>query len=490
MPRLTLSPDSFVLFFLVFISFALLPPDASAQLTKPDFSIETYSIISSSGTTPFWLQSNRHGMFSTEGSQFLARLQAHGAEQFGGREGDRFTLRYGADFIARPGEQSTASFNQGYLRLDAWGLFLQAGRFHNTSPIHDDELGMGSLGVSGNATPIPQIRAGLSDWTSLPFTRDFIQVKGHIAHGWLGSRRFTENVWYHEKVGHARLGGSLPVNLYGGLAHYAVWGGTENPRFGDLSSSPSDFWKVFFVQGGDEDAPEPERLYMLGDHLGAWDFGMIYESSFFDATLYRQFPLETKDNLKLKSLQDALTGISIRFHDRNQTGFTLKGIVYEYLYTKWQDGPRVENEIDGVPCSQLPLGTCRDSGKGNENYYNHSIYRSGWSYQFRTIGNPLFRIRDDNLGIDNSRIVAHHIGLDTSLSSRIQSLLRLTYSRNYGTRSQPFESVKHQWSAQLQFTQSAVLGAYPVELYYGTAFDNGDLFGSQVGIITGIRLFL
>jgi hypothetical protein len=187
-------------------------------------SFETYGIVSSSGTTPFWLQSNRYGMFSTEGTQFLARFQAHGAEQFGGRNGNRFTLRYGADFIARPGEQSTASFNQGYLRLDAWGLFLQAGRFHNTSPIHDEELGMGSLGVSGNATPIPQIRAGLADWTSLPLTRDFIQIRAHMAHGWLGSRRFTSDVWYHEKVGHARFGGSFPLNLYGGLAHYAVWG--------------------------------------------------------------------------------------------------------------------------------------------------------------------------------------------------------------------------------------------------------------------------
>jgi hypothetical protein len=244
------------------------------------------------------------------------------------------------------------------------------------------------------------------------------------------------------------------------------------------------------VQGGDEDAPEPDRLYMLGDHLGAWDFGMIYEGSSFDATLYRQFPLETKDNLKLKSPQDALTGISIRLRDQGHAGFSLKGIVYEYLYTKWQDGPRVENEIDGVPCSQLPPETCRDSGKGNENYYNHSIYRSGWSHQYRTIGNPLFRLRSDNLGVDNNRIVAHHLGLNTSLSSQIQSLIRLTYSRNYGTWSQPFESVMHQWSAQVQFNHNVQLRRYPVQLNYGFALDNGDLIGSQAGVLMGIRFML
>jgi hypothetical protein len=56
------------------------------------------------------------------------------SKTFGGSDGDRFRLRYGADLIARPGPSSTLSFNQGYVRMDAWGLFLQAGRFHNFSP--------------------------------------------------------------------------------------------------------------------------------------------------------------------------------------------------------------------------------------------------------------------------------------------------------------------------------------------------------------------
>jgi hypothetical protein len=121
-------PHSLFLFLAsIIITCILLPQRADAQLTKPDMSFETYGVVSSSGTTPFWLQSNRHGMFAPDGSHILTRFQAHGLETFGGSDGDRFTLRYGADLIARPGSSSTLSFNQGYLRLDAWGLFLQAG---------------------------------------------------------------------------------------------------------------------------------------------------------------------------------------------------------------------------------------------------------------------------------------------------------------------------------------------------------------------------
>ena len=42
--------------------------DVSAQFRSPEISLETYGIVSSSGTTPFWLQSNRHGMFASNGS--------------------------------------------------------------------------------------------------------------------------------------------------------------------------------------------------------------------------------------------------------------------------------------------------------------------------------------------------------------------------------------------------------------------------------------
>lgn len=450
--------------------------------------IDVTGVVSSSGNTPFWIQSNRQGIYSNTGSQLLTRVQAHGSSFL--LENRNLTFSYGADLIARPGPQNTLSFNQGYVKLNYYGFELSGGRFHNSSPVHDSELGMGSLGVSGNALPVPQIRVGLPEWTGLPFTNDLIQIRGHTSHGWLGGDRYTDNVLYHEKVGHARLGGDFPFNLYGGIAHYAKWGGQNNPEYGDLPSDHSDFWRVFFARGGDEQtAPSVEADYMLGDHLGAWDFGFFLDLDQVSINFYRQHPIETKDNLKLKSLQDALNGLSFRFDE--SLGLPIRGFVYEFMYTKWQDGPRVENILeDGTRCSEEPE-RCRDPFQGNENYYNHHIYRTGWATHGRTIGNPLFRVSNtpiENLvdGIDNNRIIAHHIGVDSQIGNS-QLITKITASRNFGTRDDPFSEPANQLSVGLQSQTPVMFFNQPMILITDLAFDSGDLFGSQFGMVLGIR---
>lgn len=453
---------------------------------------EVIAVVSSEDTTPFWITANRQGRFSEAGSQFLARFEAHGHNTLTSFNRSDLKLAYGTDFIARPGAPSAATFNQAYLKLSAYNMELSAGRFHNVSPVHDAVLGMGSLGVSGNATPIPQIRLGLTNWTSLPFTGGFVDIRAHLAHGWLEKDRYTQSPYYQEKVGHIRFGGNFPVNIYGGLAHYSMWGGSNNPVFGDLPSKFSDFWRVFVGIGGDERAPDVEADYLLGDHLGAWDFGLMIETKALSATLYRQMPLETKDNLKLKSLQDALNGVSIRFDER--LNIPIRGITYEFLYTKWQDGPRVENVLeDGTRCFEFPE-RCRDLYQGDENYYNHHIYRDGWATQGRSIGNPLFRLNNTPLsqsvwGFDNNRIVAHHLGME-ALVLNTRLIAKITASRNYGIRRNPFENRADQLSIGLLTEHKSRLMGYPVILITDIAWDSGDLFGSQLGGAIGLRVSL
>ncbi|WP_340103134.1 capsule assembly Wzi family protein [Rhodohalobacter sp. 8-1] len=452
-----------------------------------DTSIDVIGIGSSSDRTPFWIESNRFGRFSSNGSQFLTRFQAYGStdeDQFG-----PIKVFYGADLIARPGPQSTVNFNQGYLKISAYAFEFSGGRFHGRSPLHDERLSMGSLGVSGNAVPVPQVRFGIPEWTGIPFTQNFVRIRAHLAHGWLEKDRYTKSPFYQEKVGHLRFGGKFPLNVYGGLAHYAMWGGDDNPQFGDLPDELSDFFRVFIGVGGDERAPDVEADYLLGDHLGAWDFGLFLELDSVYMKIYRQLPLETKDNLKLKSLQDALNGISIRFNE--SLNFPVKGLTYEFMYTKWQDGPRVENVLpDGTRCFDFPE-RCRDPYQGNENYYNHHIYRVGWANRGRTIGNPLFQTSEvptDQLGegIINNRIVAHHIGVETEVMNT-EVIGKFTFSRNYGTRKNPFDSPINQFSAGILTRRNITLFDQPLILLADFALDSGDLFGSQFGASVGLR---
>jgi len=452
-----------------------------------DTTIDVIGVGSSSGQTPFWIQSNRFGRYASDGSHAFTRLQLHGSsdsDNFGPLE-----LRYGADLIARPGSQSTLAFNQAYLKIRAYAFELSGGRFHSRNPIHDKTLSMGSLGVSGNAVPVPKIQFGIPEWTGVPFTNDYVQVRAHVAHGWLEKDRYTKSPLYHEKVGHLRFGGDFPLNVYGGLAHYAMWGGYDNPAYGELPADFTDFFRVFIGIGGDEQAPEVEADYLLGDHLGAWDFGFFLDLNSVSVNVYRQLPLETKDNLKLKSLQDALNGLSVRFDE--SLNLPIDGLTYEFLYTKWQDGPRTENILeDGTRCSEFPE-RCRDPFQGNENYYNHSIYRVGWATHGRTIGNPLFLtssvpVSQLGNGIINNRIVAHHIGVEATLFD-LNIIGKLTVSRNYGIRENPFPEPADQISAGLLMQRNVSLFNRPVTLLADVALDSGDLVGNQFGASLGLR---
>lgn len=416
---------------------------------------------------------------------------------------DQFSLLYGADLITRPGSQSTLSLNQGYIKLQGYGIELSAGRFHNTSPVGDNILGVGSLGVGTNATPIPQVRIGLVDWTPIPFTNQFIDIKGHIAHGWLGSRRYTEDLLVHEKEGYLKFGGNFALNVFGGLAHYVKWGG-NHPDEGKIPNRLTDFFNVFLAKGGDEFTPGQEQAFILGDHLGAWDFGFYLNLEDTQIKFYRQMPIETKDNVKFKSIQDALTGLSVQFGEESR--IPLNRFVYEFLYTKYQDGPRRPNIVNGTNCAENP-GTCRDDYMGNENYYNHGLYRTGWAYNTRNIANPLFTVSEENMGIVNNRIIAHHLGIQASWGKMLITG-KATFSRNYGKRCDnripdlgegelfgidcenivdtTIERSLDQWSF-LAGADIPLRTEQNLSLTIELAFDNGRLAGSQFGSMLGLR---
>ncbi|MDZ7719220.1 MAG: capsule assembly Wzi family protein [Balneolaceae bacterium] len=457
-------------------------------------SVETSGIFSTESNTPFWFQSNRNGVYSSEGSQFLTRLQYHNSYD----ELNNFKILYGTSVIGRPGSQSTLSLNQGYLKIRGFGLEFAGGRFIDPSPLfYDNELGMGSLGVSTNASPIPKLKLGLRDWLSVPFTNDFLQVYGYVTHGWLGSARFGDNVLLHEKAGYFKLGGDRSVNVYGGLVHYVIWGGST-PEEGDIPNGFSDFIDIFFAQSGDESTPGSEQAYVLGNQLGTWSFGSLIDLSGTDISIYLQSPIETNYDLKLKNMSDILTGISFDFGE-NAT-LPVDKFVYEYLYTKNQSGPRRVNP-DADPDV--------DRFRGNQNYYNHEIYESGWAYQYRTIGNPLFKADEDALGILNNRIIAHHVGIESSVN-QVDLFGKITYSKNFGKRCDnrnpdigegdlfgiqcnrevtidPGTPIT-QWSllAGTEFPLP-IIPDQNIRFRVETALDSGRLFGDQFGILTSIR---
>jgi hypothetical protein len=282
--------------------------------------------------------------------------------------------------------------------------------------------------------------------------------------------RYTPNTYLIEQYGYARFGGDLPVNLVGGLHHFAYWAG-NSPDFGRQPQSLDDYINVALALGKvAEGATVNDNQYFLGDHKGYWDFGMEIDLQPVKIELYKQFILEDKDNVKFKAAQDGLYGFSVE----NKNGNLIDHFLWEFLYTKFQNGPVLDAGPDG-----------RGGVGGKDNYYNNYLYKSGWTYFGNTIGTPLLYPSTERPGIANNRIVAHHWGIEGQLSSIQQYRLMFTYSRNYGTYDHPIDPRSDSYSL-LASSRYEPPAWEAISLQATIGADFGELHGRNIGLMVGL----
>ena len=139
---------------------------------------------------------------------------------------------------------------------------------------------------SGNSKPIPEVRAGIPEFVSVPFTGNWVALKGHIGYGRMtddcwrrehGGNLYMNGVLFHSKSAFLRFGDSsrFPLQVSIGLEMNNLFGGTRyNVATGAETPYPSNaeaFWVALFPfheveQQGNED----------GDNLGSWHLNFDY----------------------------------------------------------------------------------------------------------------------------------------------------------------------------------------------------------------------
>lgn len=476
----------FVLIAALLVS-ALSLSNLQAQERTFIYGLELSGAASSDETQPFWLYSNQRGAVDTDSPGGMATLNFQ-KNLMNDRSG--FDYGFGATFVSRYSEDKALFFNQLYGRLSYGAFQLTGGRFFEQTGTVNESLSMGSLTISPNATPMPKVKFGIPEYTPLPLTNEFVEVKGAIAHGWFEEDRVVEKAWLHEKYAYVRFGGDFAFRPYAGIVHQSTWAG-ETDTEGDLGDSFADFINVFFALSGSDDSAPPDQIFKQGDSRGIWDFGFYLSLKGFDFNVYRQFIYNDKDGVTLDVPQDGLLGFSVDLPTEKQQ--VLTEFLYEYLYTKNQSGPLCpRNERDG-------FGGC-------DNYYNNRFYRSGWTYEGNTIGNPLFLpVGTPGIertafpaGIANNRIVAHHVGLKGNVSATVGYKLLGTWSRNYGLYDNiddnqnegptDFDSNPEQWSLLAEFSYRPA-AFRSLQFNASLAGDFGELYDDRVGIMLGIKLF-
>lgn len=452
----------------------------------------------SHGTTPLWLNANKYGLSSLDESNGYVRGQI--IRPLNNDSARRWGVGYGIDVAIPVNYTSKVVVQQAFVE-GRWlhGVFTVGARQYDME-LKDQRLSSGAQTLGINARPVPQVRLALPRYYTLPFLGRWLHIKGHVAYGmftddnWqtgFTSRqsRYTDHALYHSKAGYLMVGntdGFYPLSLELGLEMASQFGGTSHvpgPQ-GQMQTISGgrglkSFWNVLIPGGAD--ATDGQYTNVEGNHLGSYVARINYDSESWSAALYADHFFEDhsqmflidyngygrgeewnvkKDNRYfMYALKDIMLGAEFKL----KYGTWLRGLVVEYIHTKYQSGPYNHDRTANIP----------DHVAGQDDYYNHSFY-TGWQHWGQVMGNPLYRSpiynTDGRIYVKDNRFVAYHLGVEGQPLERLGYRLLATYQTGYGTYSEPYTGKRHNTSLMLE-------GSYH--------FDKGWTVTGAVGIDRG-----
>lgn len=354
---------------------------------------------------PFWMHVNRDGRIDQNSANALNYIEGN-IQLF---KNSIFEIESGGSITSRYSSSPSIFFDKAYVDIKAYNFKLTAGRFIDPLAMKEDELSTGSFMYSRNATPIPKIAFSTDGFVGVPGTNNIVRYNGLFAHGWFENDRYVKNAYLHEKYFYLSIKYAF-FDAVGGIVHNVQWSG-ESQSIGQLPTGWQTFWEVITATGSSEEtAPGGEQSNAVGNSVAAYDFSLGLYFDNFDMRAYRLFYLEDKVSTRFRSPWDGIWGLTIK--PKNNS--LIRNIIWEHNNTKRMDSYDFE-----------PRGTA--------SYYNNGIYRTGWTYEGRVIGNPML-LTDGTTErpIYNNIIIAHHFGLSGSLSNAVNYKMLYTFSRNYG----------------------------------------------------------
>lgn len=437
------------------------------------------------GNTPFWLLNNRYGISSINGSHSYLRGSAFKDMD----ESKRFSWGAGVDLALGRGMQSAFYVQQLYAEAKYRCLDLMIGAKEMPGFISNPELSTGNLLYSGNAHPIPQVKAGIFDFADIWFTNGWVGIKGYLSFGKFTDSNWTEN-WvdksaykyttgtlYHSKALFLKGGNAkkFPFEFEIGIEMATQFGGTTYYPDGKVIKMPTklkNWFKAMVPMHGGEDTPAGEQVNVEGNVLGSWNFAFSWKpQDDWNLKVYYQHMFEDHSMLWIQyPWKDGLWGAEAKL-PKNPW---VSALVYEFLYTKDQAGP-VYYDYDALIPEQV---------SGRDNYYNHDIY-NGWENWGMGIGNPLIISPVYNsphdLRFTGNRLWAHHLGLKGDPTENMSYKLIASYQKNWGTYDIPFPEVKTCFNllAEMNFRTPSLPG-WQADVAFG--MDCGSLIGRNFGL--------
>lgn len=449
------------LFFVIFaISWPLILTSQSLEKSKYSFGFEAYGYLSNE-QLPFWTYTNTYGVLTEDSNGLVyAFAKANYSLPSNATLGVKASglLRAGVDSRAQRAELF-ASFRNNWIEVTAGSKNLTDDTYYLSS-VRRNVL------FSSNARALPGLF--LQNVKPIKIAKN-LSFDVAIAQYTFNDDRFVDNTWVHYKNLYVKWDINDSSTIRAGLQHVAQWGGTS-PEAGDQPAGFIDFAKILLGRGGADNANFGDQVNALGNHIGSYSLTYLRKNNgVIDFDMYYQSLFEDRSGIELNNFPDGVWGISLK--PKNSKLF--KEFLYEYVQTVSQSGSPRLTQNGGQQ-------------SGGDNYFTNSIYRSGWTYEGRTIGLPFINVVANSEGIDpntNNRSIAHHIGVRGDIH-KVQYTLKLTFLENLGTYAVPRVPRERFLYSYFQATlPTKTIGAF--NLTVGSDWSNTD--STTLGIGAGYR---
>jgi hypothetical protein len=432
-----------------------------SQNNTTSYSISLNGAAATKNTLPFWLKANTFGTvpnrdFASVNPSFFGNFTA---------KNNAFNFEYKASFTGflTPSKKTIVNELYGTLLFKKWNITL--GNKNDAIQWEGLSSSNGNIIKSTNTRALPGINIETNGYINLPFAKNWLSAKFNYAEYLLNDNRYVNHAHLHHKSLYFKSKLNSKLSVITGLDHYVQWGGTS-VELGKMPNSFKDYLRIITGSSGGASSLAGEQINALGNTVGAYLLQFNYKGIKTNWSFYYSHPFEDRSGREMQNWPDGIYGLFINF--KKSTPF-IKNILLEFTNTKNMSGSNPPDDANG--------------GRGLDNYFNNSIYQSGWTYFGNVMGSPYFVTKPIENGItkgvnlDFSRFNNYHFAFGGTLLNNLTYKTHLSYTNYFGWFSNPVRNKVFSGSLQFYF-QSPKL---PFEIQLTTAADFGNTLPNTVG---------
>jgi len=446
-------------------AFSLFSLTAFSQLSKISASATTLGKKGSE--VPFWFTHNQFGKYEQQvRSQFQSEVDYSGIYPVN----ENLDVLIGTDVaFSYDRNSSQLMIIQAYAGVSNQYAIVRIGAFANDIEFENLSSSNGDIVNSINCRPIPKLSLTSNDFILSPIWGKYLSFKFAYEEGFLENDRYIRNAMLHHDQLYVRYRASQKLTITAGVNRYIFWGGTK-PDGAKLPSGVKNYLRYLSGKAGDNSFSRSDQENVAGNQLGSYLLSLQHSFKNWEAEFRMTHPFEDHSGMEFDNWRDNLTTLYIK---RKKKGHLVDALLFEFMYTKHQSGNR--HQITGPRDQHM---------RGLDNYFNHGMYRSGFSYKDYSIGTPLFTPiiypMSSGRGFANNRVVAWHIGSKGYILPNLSWKALITYTRNFGTYSRRLEPYRYQWYSMAEL--NLLIPEQKLTITGLAGIDYGDLSGKKLGL--------